>query len=206
VVLRELAVGEHVFAVRATDAAGNTDPSPAQWRWSVTAPDGCASSSVVTVDAVADTWLLQSSPDSNYGSDGTAKVDTKSTANARALVRFRLPDAPNQCRVVNAELRLYASSSKPDRTLEVVRVADNWSESTATWANQPPVVGAAARAASGDDWRHWDVGPQVRGMYAKGNFGFLIRDHMENGVGVEQQFHTREKSPDNPPQLVVTFE
>jgi hypothetical protein len=33
-----LALGPHSFAVRATDAAGNTDPSPAQASWTVQAP------------------------------------------------------------------------------------------------------------------------------------------------------------------------
>ena len=42
-------------------------------------------------------------------------------------------------------------------------------------------------------------------MYSGANHGFLIRDASENGGGFEQGFHSREKAPDNPPQLVVTF-
>jgi hypothetical protein len=37
------------------------------------------------------------------------------------------------------------------------------------------------------------------------NEGFLICDASKNGSGFEQSFHSREKAPDNPPQLVVTF-
>jgi hypothetical protein len=191
--------------VRATDPAGNTDPQPAEWRWTVAPTGACAAPSVVTVDAIADSWLLQTSPTSNYGNDSVMKVDTKSGANARSLVRFALPDAPDGCRVIGAELRLYASSSKTGRTLEAVRVAGNWTEGTTTWANQPAVVGPAATAASGEGWRSWTVASQVQSMFAEGNFGFLVRDLAENGVGIEQQFHSREKSADNPPQLVITF-
>ncbi|HEY4778248.1 MAG TPA: Ig-like domain repeat protein, partial [Solirubrobacterales bacterium] len=37
-------VGEHTFSVRATDAAGNTDPSPATQSWTVQSPPtGCSS-------------------------------------------------------------------------------------------------------------------------------------------------------------------
>jgi hypothetical protein len=42
-------------------------------------------------------------------------------------------------------------------------------------------------------------------MYSTGvNNGFLIRDSVE-GRDHEQQLHSREKAPDNPPQLVITF-
>ncbi|HEX4752868.1 MAG TPA: right-handed parallel beta-helix repeat-containing protein [Solirubrobacterales bacterium] len=34
-----LGVGAHTFAVRAIDAAGNVDQSPATWRWTITAPE-----------------------------------------------------------------------------------------------------------------------------------------------------------------------
>jgi hypothetical protein len=205
VTLDGLGVGDHVFAVRATDPAGNTDPQPAEWRWTVTPTGDCVAPIVVTVDANADSWVLQTSPTSNYGNDSTVKVDTKASANARALVRFPLPGGPNGCRVVGAELRLYATSAKAGRTLEAVRVAGNWTEGAVTWANQPAVVGPAATAASGEGWRGWTVTSQVQSMYTEGNFGFLVRDLAENGVGIEQQFHSREKSADNPPQLVITF-
>jgi hypothetical protein len=42
-------------------------------------------------------------------------------------------------------------------------------------------------------------------MYSSGNHGFVIRDSVENGNGIEQAFHAREKAPDNPPQLVISF-
>lgn len=46
---------------------------------------------------------------------------------------------------------------------------------------------------------------QVQAAFDAGaNHGFLIRDAVE-GQDHEQQFHSREKAPDNPPQLVVTF-
>ena len=33
-----LAVGPHTYDVRATDAAGNTDPTPYRWSWTVAPP------------------------------------------------------------------------------------------------------------------------------------------------------------------------
>ena len=39
--LQSLAAGSHTFQVRATDGAGNVDPSPASFTWNIdlTAPD-----------------------------------------------------------------------------------------------------------------------------------------------------------------------
>jgi hypothetical protein len=70
-----------------------------------------------------------------------------------------------------------------------------------------PGSGAAATAKSGFGYREWTVTSQVQAMYAPGaNNGFLIRDASENGGGLDQGFHSREKGTDNPPQLVISFD
>jgi hypothetical protein len=45
----------------------------------------------------------------------------------------------------------------------------------------------------------------VLSMYDLGAaHGFLIRDAVEGGPGVEQQYHSREKG-ETPPTLIITF-
>jgi len=200
-----LAPGTHQFRVRATDAAGNVDNTPATHSWTVQAPPSCAAPGTVTLGANADSWILQSSASSNYGQDSVLKVDTKPGANARALVRFTLPALPSGCQVTDARLRLYASSYKTGRTLQAIPLAAAWSEANVRWNNQPATTGTAATTTSGSGYREWTVTAQIGGAYATGNFGFLIRDSVENGGGIEQGFHSREKGTDNPPRLVVTF-
>jgi hypothetical protein len=201
-----LAVGPHEFRVRARDAAGNTDASPATHAWTITAPvPGSCTVSTVTLGSVADSWILQDSGGQNYGTDSGLKVDSKSGANARALFRFNLPAVPAGCQVTSAKLRLYATSYKTGRTLQALMVAAPWTEGGLTWNNQPATTGTAATVASGSGYREWDVVGQVRNMYSTANNGFLIRDATENGGGIDQVFHSREKGSDNPPRLVLTF-
>jgi parallel beta-helix repeat protein len=200
-----LSEGPHTFAVRATDARGNQDQSPATFSWTITPPPTGCVAPAVTTGSVADSWVLQSSTNTNYGTDSTLKVDSKNGGNARALVRLTLPGVPAGCVVTDAKLRLYAASYKTGRTLQALRIAASWTETTVRWSNQPATTGTAATAPSGSGYREWTVTQQVRDMYSSGNNGFLIRDATENGGGVEQGFNSREKGSDNPPRLVVTF-
>jgi parallel beta-helix repeat protein len=202
-----LAVGPHTFQVRATDAAGNQDGSPQSYPWTIQggAPVNCGSAQ--TMAAVADSWIEQSSPSSNKGTDAILKVMSKSgNANLRALVRFNLPAIPAGCVLDAATLRLYAgSASSSQRTLQALRVNGTaWTENGVTWGNQPATTGAAATTTSGTGYRQWGVATLVQAMYSSGsNNGFLIRDATE-GQDAEQQFNAREKG-ENPPQLVLTF-
>jgi hypothetical protein len=75
------------------------------------------------------------------------------------------------------------------------------------WSSQPTTTGTAATAASPSSatYVNWNVASQVEAMYSGANTGFLIRDSVENGPGMDQAFNSREKGADNPPQLVIQF-
>jgi Bacterial Ig-like domain len=196
-----LTIGAHQFSVRAKDAAGNTDGTPASHSWTVSAP-GCGPAA--TALAASDAWIDENSPSNNKGTDSILKVQSKGPRdNFRALVRFSLPAVPQGCVVESATLRLYAASAKPDRTLHALRLAGAWSENQVNWSTQPETTGTAAATSSGQGYREWAVTSQVQAMYASVNNGFLIRDATE-GEDSEQQFHSREKG-ESPPQLVVRF-
>jgi hypothetical protein len=192
--------------IRAVDAAGNIDGSPANYPWTVQAggaPVNCGAAQ--TLPATADAWIEESSPTSNKGDDSILKVMSKSgNSNLRALVTFALPSQPAGCVVDTATLRLYAASSVGGRTIQALRVNGTWTESGVTWANQPQTTGTAATVTSASGYMQWNVATLVQAMYSTGsNNGFLIRDATE-GQDAEQQLHAREKG-ENMPQLVITF-
>jgi hypothetical protein len=184
------------------------DDTPATHLWTIEAPPpATCSASSVTAAANADSWVLQSSPTSNFGGDSALKVDSKSGDNARALVRFALPQIPAGCQVTGATLRLYAASYKEGRTLQAFRLSNTFIEPGVNWSSQPTTTGTAATAPSRSSagYVDWSVTSHVQAMYSGTNTGFLIRDATENGPGMDQSFNSREKGADNPPQLVINF-
>ena len=121
-------------------------------------------------------------------------------------MRFDLPAVPAGCQITGAQLRLFAGGAVDGRTLQALRSTRPWTEGGVTWANQPATTGAAATDAVG----HRMAGV-VRDLGGPGDVlraattDSSIRDASEGGAGFQQQLHSREKAPDNPPQLVITF-
>ena len=198
-VLTGLSVGNHTFEVKATDAAGNQDTTPATRSWTIEAPPQVNCGSQVTASADADAWIMQGDQGKNNGSDSNLKVAAKSGNALRALVKFDLPTAPAGCVVDTATLRLYAGGAKDGRTIEARRIDGAWNEGGVNWSNQPSTAGTAATTGSGGSsgWREWSVAAMVQAMYSGSNHGFLIKDSDENG-DAEQQYHSREKGSDTP--------
>jgi large repetitive protein len=191
----------------AKDPPGDVDGSPAPPSSTVEASPSDCSGALEIAAADGDAWVSQSSPADNMGGDSVLKVETSEGGNARALVRFALPEIPTACQVKSATLRLYSGSYKEGRTLQALPLARPWTESVVNWSNQPSTVGKAAEAPSraSAGYLEWDVTSQVLGMYTGTNNGFLVRDSVEDGGGLAQGFNSREQGVINPPQLVISY-
>jgi hypothetical protein len=200
-------VEEPAVEAPAKNPPGDLEGSPDAPSSTVEASPSDCSGALEVAAADGDAWILQSSPHDNGGGDSVLKVDTKDGANARALVRFALPEIPTACQVKSATLRLYSGSYDEGRTLQALSLAGAWTESVVNWSNQPSTVGKAAEAPSRATagYVEWNVTSQVLGMYTGTNNGFLVRDSAEDGVGLEQGFNSRDQGVVNPPQLVITY-
>lgn len=173
--------------------------------------NGCSAPGARTVGPAADAWVDQAAPTTNTN-DTVLRVRSRSTSvNRRSFVSYTLPALPTGCAVTDAKLRLRVGTPVAGRTVQVLRNAAAFGETTVNWNNQPAPTGPAATATvpSAAGWMQWDVTSQVQAMYPPSTAtGFQLRDATENGstAGFEQVFDSRTaKTVPNRPQLVVTY-
>ena len=170
---------------------------------------GCPLSGTQTLPASDDSFTEENNVTKTHGGEPNFKVKSKATAqNRRGFVRFSLPTIPSGCTFTGALLRLNARTVDGARTLALYRNAASWSEATLTWSNQPAAVGTPITQAvpASPSWMEWDVTDMVQAMMADGNYGFQLRDSVEDAAGdFEQAFDSREAGSNNP-QLRFTLE
>jgi hypothetical protein len=205
--LHSVAVGTHQFRVREKDPAGNTDSSPAAYGWTVEASGSCAAPSTVTASASADTWVLQSSSTSNYGSDSVVKVDTKGKRErTRPLplhasgASLRLPSERREAPPARLLLQAGANARgvATGRRLDGVRRdVEQSADADRSCRERVLVLDLRVRAVE----RHVAGGEHVLGRQPR------LRDpgQRRERQRCRARFHSREKGTDNPPQLVITF-
>ena len=220
-----LTTGTHTLEVRALDGSELIDPTPARYTWTVGQPPNCDAANI-TLTATADAWVDEVNPSETFLFDTDLEVRSDASGNpqavppepvvgqnARALVRFPIPDDAADCELESATLRLHASSSTEDRSLEALPLAAGFLESQVTWLNQPSALAATpATAASGDGYREWDVRAHVEAMLELGtSHGWVLRDANESDLaaGGDQSFTSREEPQDPPettlPELVLRY-
>jgi hypothetical protein len=162
----------------------------------------------VSLVSIADSYVSQSLPSSNFGSATTMHV-----ANIeRSLLLFDLSEIPIGANVSSAEVVLCALSIDPGaagRTHQITRPTSNWTEAGVTWNNQPGGNTGSAMpftvpAAPG--CLSVDVTPALQALAQGGaNYGFRITDQDESSAP-HVEYATREDAvPGLRPTLNVTF-
>ena len=187
-----LAAGTHTFDVRATDAAGNTDATPASRTWTIST----ASTSTGTFNAVADSYVDASHATTNYGSALALTADTSPVE--RALLRFDVSGLSGN--VTSAKLRLYATGGSTNGPA-VYATTGSWTETGVNSNNAPAPVGTASDdkgAVTAGTTVEFDVKPLVSG---NGTVNFILVGTSSDGTDVS----SREAIiAARRPQLIVT--
>jgi hypothetical protein len=147
---------------------------------------------VSTFNPVADAYVNEGSPASNYGGLTTLRADA--TPIVRSYLRFDLQGLSGS--ITRVTLRIFTNSSSTTG-YEVRNVADNtWSEGTINFSNAPAVDGVAATSGSfgANAWTTVDITPLITG-----NGSLNIALTTTNATA----FSLASRESANAPQLVV---
>ena len=127
-----------------------------------------ASAPVFTsISPVADSYVDDSVPDSNKGTESVIKLKTPITPGGAdeqryGFLKFNI-DVPGT--IISATLRLYNDQADNNRDVNVHTVLDNsWDENLITWNNQP-AMGSSMQVLtiSGNSWAEFDVLSAISG-------------------------------------------
>jgi len=151
----------------------------------------CTTPGNAKLPAAMDTAVYQSQPDTNYGAVASIGVGTGPNVNAYSYVKFTLTSAPlpAHCTVTSATLSIYASAGTAPGTLYAYRANASWN-ATMTWntgrvgfAGTPAQTGAVAPSGL----QQWDVTLLTRELYAGPDYGFALKDSVDNAASARYQ-------------------
>ncbi len=154
-----------------------------------------AQSASIVFRPSADTYALQSSPTSNYGSRTTLNVDNSPVAHS--YLRFTVSGL-NGAVVQSAKLRLYANSSNSSGVTARALANNTWTETGLTYNNAPAPGSAIATstAVSAGKWVVIDVSSYVK---AQGTYNLVLTTSSATNTSLAAR-----EAGANAPQLVVT--
>ncbi|NNF54083.1 MAG: Ig-like domain-containing protein, partial [Acidimicrobiales bacterium] len=184
-----LAVGAHHFEVRATDAANNTDPTPAAYDWTI------VGGSTLIFTPQADTYLSENRSTTNYGSSSTLTSDGGNGVDKETLLRFDVTGVSTS--VTSVKLRVWVTNSTSNGP-EVFATNPSWVESAVTWNTKPALTSGAlfdAGPIPSGAWYEFDLSGSIT---ADGTYSFTTISVSTDAV----KFESKEGS--NAPQLVLT--
>ena len=150
-----------------------------------------------TFTPVADAQVRDTSPTQNFGGATTLRVrlgTVSSPGTYRSFIKF---DVAGIAGPMRAKLRLFVTDASPD-TGSVFSVDNTWSESTLTWANQPPLPASRIGAAGATTTVGVPVDIDIGTIPGDGTYSFALTSASTNSA----IFSSREGA--NPPQLVLS--
>jgi len=145
--------------------------------------------------ATADAYVIASSPDANYGTATTVRVDN--TPVTRSYLRFSVSGL-NGATIQSAKLRIYANSANGAGYIVSVVADNNWTESTVTY-NSAPAMGtkiSSSQPFSSGTWVEADVTSYVK---TTGVFNMVLTTSSATNTSLASR-----ESGANAPELIIT--
>ncbi|MCB1226889.1 MAG: DNRLRE domain-containing protein [Verrucomicrobiales bacterium] len=158
---------------------------------------------MVTLSPVADAYVYDANPDTNYGG-ASALVVKKSGAgfNRESFLRFDLPSASGI--LLGGTLRLSAGTASTPGVHAVALVADTtWSETGITWNNQPTagaVLSTWTPAASSESFANVTAGLPTSGLVS-----FKVYGQTQTSDGYVSYASRENGTAANRPQLALAY-
>jgi hypothetical protein len=151
--------------------------------------------------SVADAYVSQQQPSTNFGTATTLQTDKRGGKNRQSLVQFNLTCIPAGATGISVKLRVLASSVlSGGPRLGAYGALNTWTETGVNWNNRPGSEGfLSVTSLSQNQWAELDVTSWVTG---NGTWSLLLRQDSTGGGAIDS-FHSREGL--NDPQLVVTY-
>jgi hypothetical protein len=153
--------------------------------------------STLTFPVIADSYVRQAGPTSNYGTNAQLWVANETNANYETYLKFTVSGVVGT--VQSATLRVYSTSSTVDGP-SVYAAASSWTETGITWNTRPALTSGGMDnkgSISTGVWVQYNVTPLVT---ANGTYTFALR----TTTGTDSvSFSSREGS--QPPQLILNI-
>ena len=153
-----------------------------------------AQNQVFTFKPVADAYVIQTSPDTNYGTSISLRVDNSPFT--RSYLRFTVTGL-NGSAIQSVKLRVYANSANTTGYAVQAEANNTWTESAITYNTAPApgsVINNSAPFTSAV-WTEVDVSSYVK---AEGTYNFVLTTTNNTNTNLASREST------NSPQLVVT--
>jgi hypothetical protein len=196
-----LSTGSHTFSVWATDAAGNTDPTPATQTWSVGAGGG-TTPQTVTLTATADSYVTSASPTTNFGTSTLLGVDNSPVE--VTYLKFDLtPYAGRTVQSATLQLRSAGSGSTGTQNVRVV-ANDTWSETTITNGNKP-ALGTTSIGTLGPTTTNTNSSVSLTATAVAGELGQQLSLGLNSSSSDGLDLNSKEVSSTAAPKLVLTL-